>query len=72
VAAQNAGIKGVVVIAAMITPSGRVQEVRTTSPRTVFDKAALDAVRQWEYEPTVVHGVAVAVPITVTVEFNLK
>ena len=37
-----------------------------------FDQAALDAVRQWEYEPTLLNGVAVPVIMTVTVNFTLN
>jgi outer membrane biosynthesis protein TonB len=37
----------------------------------LLDKAAIDAVRQWEYAPTVVNGVAVPVVMTVTLNFTL-
>ena len=38
----------------------------------LLDQAALDAVRQWEYEPTLLNGVAVPVIMTVTVNFTLQ
>ena len=38
----------------------------------MLDQAALDAVRQWEYEPTLLAGQPVAVVMTVTVTFTLK
>jgi protein TonB len=38
----------------------------------LLDQAALDAVRQWEYEPTLLNGVPVPVIMTVTVNFTLR
>jgi len=37
----------------------------------LLDQAAIDAVKQWEYEPTLLNGVPVPVVITVTVQFTL-
>jgi protein TonB len=36
----------------------------------LLDQAALDAVRQWEYTPTLLNGVPVSVLVTVTVNFT--
>jgi protein TonB len=36
----------------------------------MLDQAALDAVRQWEYKPTLLNGVAVPVIMTVTINFK--
>ena len=38
----------------------------------VLDEAAVDAVRQWEYTPTLLNGVPVPVIMTVTVNFQLR
>jgi protein TonB len=38
----------------------------------LLDAAALDAVRQWEYTPTLLNGSPVAVVMTVTVRFALR
>jgi len=38
----------------------------------LLDQAALDAVRQWEYSPTLLNGVPVPVIMTVTVNFTLQ
>jgi hypothetical protein len=35
------------------------------------DQAALDAVRQWEFTPTLLNGVPVPIIMTVTVQFSL-
>jgi protein TonB len=37
-----------------------------------LDQAAVDAVRQWEFTPTLLNGVPVAVIMTVTVNFTLR
>jgi protein TonB len=38
----------------------------------LLDEAAIDAVRQWEFTPTMIDGKAVPVIITMTVNFRLK
>ena len=46
--------------------------VRLLRSIPLLDEAAIDAVRQWQYEPTVESGTAVPVTITVTVNFTLR
>jgi TonB family protein len=46
-----------------------VQELRILQSVPGLDDAAIQAVRQWQYEPTVVDGVAVPVTHTVNVQF---
>ena len=70
--AQSARVQGVVVIEATIDPSGKVTETRVLRSIPLLDQAALDAVRKWEYEPTMLNGVAVPLIMTVTVNFTLK
>jgi outer membrane biosynthesis protein TonB len=36
----------------------------------LLDQAGLDAVRQWEYPPTLLNGVAVPALVTVTINFT--
>jgi protein TonB len=38
----------------------------------LLDQAAIDAVMQWEYTPTLLNGVPVPVIMTVTVNFSLR
>ena len=38
----------------------------------LLDTAALDAVRKWRFTPTLLNGKAVAVVMTVTVDFKLQ
>ena len=70
--AQSARVQGVVVIEATIDPSGKVTETRVLRSIPLLDQAALDAVRKWEYQPTMLNGVAVPLIMTVTVNFTLK
>jgi len=70
--AQTAKVQGVVIIEATIGPSGKVQDARVLRPIPLLDQAALDAVRQWEYSPTLLNGVPVPVIMTVTVNFTLQ
>jgi periplasmic protein TonB len=65
--------QGVVLIEATIGADGRVLETRLLhSANALLDEAALDAVRQWLYEPTVLNGMPVAVLITVVVNYALQ
>ena len=64
--------QGVVIIEATIGPNGRVQDARVLRSIPLLDQAALDAVRQWEFTPTLLNGVPVPVIMTVTVQFTLN
>ncbi len=60
------------IIEATIDPGGKVTKTRVLRSIPLLDQAALDAVRKWEYEPTMLNGVAVPVIMTVTVNFTLR
>jgi len=68
--AQSARIAGVVVIEATIGPDGKVIDTKILRSVPLLDQAALDAVRQWEYTPTLLNGVPVPVVVTVTINFT--
>jgi TonB family protein len=70
--AQAARIQGVVIIEATIAPDGTVGDARVLRSIPQLDQAAVDAVRQWRFTPTVVNGVAVPVIMTVTVNFSMQ
>ena len=70
--AQAARVQGVVIIEATIGADGRVIDAKVLRSIPLLDDAALDAVRQWEFTPTLVNGVAVPVIMTVTVNFALQ
>jgi TonB family protein len=70
--AQDARVQGVVIIEARIEADGTVGRARVLRSIPMLDEAALDAVRQWEFTPTLVNGAAVPVIMTVTVNFTLQ
>jgi periplasmic protein TonB len=70
--AQMANVEGTVVISAMIDVDGRVTSPRVVQSIPLLDKAALDAVRQWEFKPAMRDGRAVPVSVTLSVEFALR
>jgi len=69
--AQRAHIEGVVVLDAVIDATGRVTDVRVTRSIQLLDQAAIDAVRQWRFTPTLLNGEPVSVLLTVTLRFTL-
>lgn len=69
--AQAARVEGTVVLDAVIDPTGRVTDVRVTHSVNLLDQAALEAVRQWRFTPTLLNGEPVSILLTVTVRFTL-
>jgi protein TonB len=69
--AQAAGIQGIVIIEATISETGHVVGARVLRSVHLLDQAALDAVRQWQFTPTLLNGRPVPVVMTVTVHFTL-
>jgi TonB family protein len=70
--AQQARVQGVVILECRIGPQGDVVDVKVLRAVPLLDAAAVDAVRQWRYAPTVLNGVPVSVIMTVTVNFHLS
>jgi TonB family protein len=70
--AQSANVQGIVILEIHIDQDGRVTDARIVRPVALLDQAALDAVLQWEFEPTLLNGQPVPVIMTVTVNFTLK
>jgi protein TonB len=70
--ARAAGVQGVVILEAVIDVDGRVSDARVLRSIPLLDQAAIDAVRQWEYTPTLLNGIPVPVIMTVTVQFALS
>jgi len=62
----------VVVIEATIGPDGRVSNAIVRRSIPLLDEAALDAVRQWEFVPTLLGGIPTAVVMTVSVSFGMQ
>jgi protein TonB len=70
--ARASRIQGVVILEATTDVYGRVTGVRVLRSVPLLDGAAIDAVRQWVYEPLLVNGRPRPVTFTVTVKFVLK
>jgi protein TonB len=68
--ARSARVAGAVTIEATIGPDGKVIDAKVVRSIPLLDQAALDAVRQWEYTPTLLNGVPVPVLVTVTINFT--
>lgn len=72
-AARAARISGIVIVQAMIGKDGLIYDAKVvTSPDDSLSQAALDAVRQWRYQPYTLNGAPVAVMTTINVEFTLN
>jgi TonB family protein len=70
--ARQAGVEGTVVLEATIDTQGKVTKVRVLKgDNDLLNKAAIEALRQWEYEPFIVDGKPMPFNITVTMRFAL-
>jgi protein TonB len=70
--AKQARVQGIVILEAIIDPAGNVTNVRVLRSIPLLDQSAMDAVKQWKYEPTLLNGVPVPIVMTVTVNFALQ
>ena len=69
--AQAERVGGAVIMEAIIGVDGKVRDVRVLRSVPLLDKAAVDAVRQWEYTPALRDGTPTAVVMTITVTFTI-
>jgi protein TonB len=69
--AKTAHISGTVVLHAIIAKDGTIQELQFVSGPPLLMRAAMDAVKQWRYKPTLLNTQPVQVDTTITVIFNL-
>jgi periplasmic protein TonB len=68
--ARRAGVSAVVILECIIDREGRITKVTVLRGHPLLDAAAVDAVRQWAYRPTLLNGAPVEVVMTVTVNFK--
>lgn len=72
-AARRIRLEGMVILEAIISGDGAVEDIRVVhSANPLLDAAAQKAVRQWRYRAATLNGRAVSVYLTVTVTFGLK
>lgn len=70
-AQANEGVQGVVILEGRIGEDGSVEDVKIVrDPNAGLSQAAVDAVSQWQFTPTLLNGCPVPVLMTVTVNFN--
>lgn len=69
--ARNSRVQGVVEVSIVIDTNGNVSRAEVVKSIPQLDKAALDAVKQWKYQPTMVNGTPVPVTMVVHVTFAL-
>jgi protein TonB len=70
--AKSARVSGVVHLSAVIAKDGTIQELKVINGPALLITAAVDAVKQWVYRPTMLNGEAVQVETTIDVNFTLN
>jgi len=70
--ARQARVEGSVILEATTDIYGRVKNIKVLRSIPLLDQAAIDAVRQWVYEPAIINGKPREVSFTVTVQFKLE
>ena len=69
--AKQARVSGTVELLGVLGTDGRIHELKVLRGHPLLINAALDAVRQWIFEPTMLNGQAVEVSAPITVNFIL-
>jgi protein TonB len=70
--AKQAGIQGVVKLHALISREGTIEELKVVSGHPLLVPSALEAVKQWAYQPTLLNGEPVGVETDIDVNFRLS
>lgn len=69
--AKTARVQGAVVLHAIISKNGGIENLQVVSGHPMLTAAAMEAVRQWKYKPYYLNGEPVEVDTTITVNFTL-
>jgi len=69
--AKAAGIQGLVRLEATVGKDGKIENLKVLEGDPILAAAAIEAVRQWEYETTLLNGDPVEVVTTIDVNFTL-
>ena len=70
--AKSAKVAGTVILEMVVDEQGDVSDVKVVRSVPMLDAAAVDAVRQWKYQPTPMGGKPVKVMMTTNVTFKLN
>jgi len=65
-------LEGTVTVEAIVDTTGSVYEARVVDSISGLDQAALDAVKQWRFQPALLNGEPVAVVCSIEISFKLK
>lgn len=69
--AKQTRTQGVVVVELTVGVSGKVDSAKVVKSLPMLDNAALEAVKKWEFKPTLINGKATPVIMTTAVIFKL-
>ena len=69
--ARTARIQGTVVLQAVISTQGTIENLRVVTGHPLLAPAAVEAVRQWRYRPYILNNDPVEVETQITVNFSL-
>jgi periplasmic protein TonB len=70
--ARAARVQGDVILSAVISTTGQIENLQLVSGHPMLVPAAVDAVKQWRYKPYLLNGTPVEVETTITVIFSLS
>ncbi len=70
--ARQARIQGAVILQAVISKQGTIENLKVVSGHPMLTSSAIEAVKQWKYKPYVLNGEPVEVETQVTVNFTLS
>ena len=70
--ARAQGAQGDVTIDALIDANGKVSATNVLSGNPLLQKAAVDSLRLWKYQPAKLNGEPIPIHINVTISFHLK
>jgi len=70
--AKTQHIEGNVRVDALVDENGRISSMKVISGPTLLHQAAMDAIRQWKYQPATLDGKTVPMHLTVTLQFKLQ
>ena len=72
--ARKTGTQGVVILEAVITRDGMIDpaRVRVISGNVLLNEAAINAVKQWRYTPTLLNKEPVEILTTITLRFSFN
>jgi protein TonB len=70
--ARAVRLSGTVSLAATISPTGTITNLRVLSGSPMLQRAAIDAVQSWRYRPYLLNGQPVEVETTINVVFSMN